>query len=135
MLWEHDKYNTLNMKKQIFYKEVDGITIPYQELTQWWVLRSMSGITVNGKIYFRDAHKPKSDRVLRHEYIHVLQQDELGFYKFLLLYCWQWVIGLIKFQKAYLNIKFEREAYANQKNIGYLKRRKPFNWKNYGIKS
>jgi len=33
--------------------------------------------------------------------------------------------------KAYLAVKFEKEAYLNQNNMNYLKERKPYAWLKY----
>ena len=72
----------------------------------------------------------------RHETIHFLQQCELLFIFFFLLYGIFWLIGLFtnKFDgaSAYRSIPFEREAYANQKDLDYLpKTRKWFGWVGY----
>jgi hypothetical protein len=32
---------------------------------------------------------------------------------------------------AYRNISFEREAYANQRNLDYLNSRRPYSWRRY----
>ena len=126
-----NKYSTNNMEKQIYSRVIDGVTVEWQELTQWWVIPSMSGITLNGKIYLRDAHKEQTDKKLRHEYTHVLQQLELGYFIFLLFYCAMWFWGAVTFQDAYESIKFAKEAYANQKKVGYLKTRPKNAWRNY----
>lgn len=115
---------------QKYYREIDGINVEYQRITQWWVFPSVVGITINGKIYLKDTSKP-SDRLLRHEYIHALQQEECGWIKFLFLYGWQWLIAAITFRDAYYSIKFEKEAYANQRKEGYLQNRKKFAWIKY----
>ena len=69
-----------------------------------------------------------------HEYIHTLQQRELLFLGFYILYVAEWLVRLIQFRsptKAYQHISFEREAYANMDNPNYTNRRKMFAWTNY----
>lgn len=66
-----------------------------------------------------------------HETIHYRQWLELGFIGFLVLYPTFWVWHLLRGMsgaEAYFQIPFEKEAYANQDDIGYLFRRKPYAW-------
>ena len=71
---------------------------------------------------------------LNHEKIHTRQMLELLIIPFYLLYVFEWLIRLLQyrnFYKAYSNISFEREAYSNQKNLNYLKKRKLFSFLYY----
>ncbi|MBF1566612.1 MAG: hypothetical protein HXO16_06015, partial [Prevotella salivae] len=52
----------------------------------------------------------------------------VGFY---LWYVLEWFVRLFKPGNAYLNIGFEREAYAHMNEPDYLQRRKPFSWWRY----
>ena len=55
---------------------------------------------------------------------------------FLWLYCLEWVFRLVQYRDmhtAYRNISFEREAYANEKELGYLTQRKRFAWFGYMV--
>ena len=77
-------------------------------------------------------------RLIVHERIHILQQKELFVLPFYILYVFFWILNIFRywgseniFQKAYQEIPFEREAYANDSNDIYLMTRKKFNWKNY----
>lgn len=70
--------------------------------------------------------------MLNHERIHSLQSKTfctrwLGFY---LVYLYYWIINLFKYKnslKAYYNIPFEIEAFANELDFKYSKS----NWKKY----
>lgn len=67
--------------------------------------------------------------ILNHERIHSRQMLELLVVPFYILYVLEWCIKCIKYRnsyQSYSNISFEREAYQNQKNLDYLKKRKPF---------
>ena len=58
-----------------------------------------------------------------HETIHFQQYLETLFLGFLILYFWDWFIGLMKYrdgQKAYLSIRAEQEAHKHQENLTYL---------------
>lgn len=70
---------------------------------------------------------------INHEKIHSAQMREV-LWIFYLLYCLEWFIRLLcyfSFKQAYKNISFEREAYANQSNMEYLKTRKHYSWISY----
>ena len=68
----------------------------------------------------------KIDEVtINHESIHTTQWKELWYIGFVLWYVIEWLIRLPK-GNAYRNISFEREAYANDKNLTYLQTRERF---------
>ena len=80
------------------------------------------------------AKGPCSERIINHEGIHSRQIFELVILPFYILYVLEWIIKLIlyrDFYQAYQNISFEREAYQNESDLNYLKRRKPFNFIRY----
>lgn len=63
---------------------------------------------------------------LNHEKIHSAQMRELLYIIFYLWYIFEWLILLIKYRsshKAHRNIRFEKEAYANENEANYLKYR------------
>ncbi len=64
---------------------------------------------------------------INHERVHLKQQLELLLVFFFIWYLFEYFIRLMKYRdsyKAYNRISFEREAYANEKNLDYLKSRK-----------
>ena len=75
-----------------------------------------------------------SETIRNHEIIHLHQQRELWLIGFYTLYVLYWIKGLFKtksFHKAYMEIPFEKEAYANENNFVYPATRKKHAWKNY----
>lgn len=74
----------------------------------------------------------KNDLVLvNHEKIHHRQQLELLILPFYIFYLLHYFFNLIKYKshhQAYLNIAFEREAFAQEHDRTYLKHRKIFEW-------
>ena len=75
-----------------------------------------------------------SVRTRNHEAIHWEQYKETLVVGFLLLYAIFYIIGLVKYRSgdlAYYNIPFEREAYENDDNLGYIFHRKRWSWINY----
>lgn len=72
-----------------------------------------------------------STRTRIHEAIHWEQYKETGIILFPLLYLIFWLWNLLKYhdgKRAYFEIPFEREAYKNDRDIGYLFRRKRWSW-------
>ncbi len=79
--------------------------------------------------------KSQFDEVmLRHEIIHLRQQLELLVLPFYFFYLINYLYNRLIFKnhsEAYMNIVFEREAYANDAVSNYLKQRKSFSWMKY----
>ena len=69
-----------------------------------------------------------------HEKIHLVQQKELWIIGFYILYVLYWLKARLKGlnnDDAYRFIPFEKEAYAHQNDLKYLKNRKQHAWKNF----
>jgi len=70
----------------------------------------------------------KTNQILiNHELIHLRQQLEMLVLPFYIWYISEYFIRRLQYKshyEAYKNISFEREAYANQQNLKYLKKRK-----------
>lgn len=80
------------------------------------------------------AKRPLTRIEAHHEYIHTLQQRELLYVGFYILYVGEWLIRLVQkhgWIKGYLAISFEREAYRNETNLDYEKTRPRFAWRRY----
>jgi hypothetical protein len=77
-----------------------------------------------------------SERLIRHESIHIQQYAELLVIGFYLVYVWDWLHGLIKYRngaKAYKQIRLEQEAYDNEHDENYLITRKRYAWLQYKV--
>ena len=75
-----------------------------------------------------------SEKTLNHERIHTSQMKEQLYAFFYLWYVIEWMIRLIRYRdsyKAYRNLSFEREAYANDDNFTYLETRRRFAFVKY----
>ena len=86
-------------------------------------------ITLYPVIIFRKDKKDRITEITRnHEEIHLRQQKEWLIIFFYLIYLVEWIINIFKYKfnthKAYWNISFEKEAYANQNDLDYLTTRK-----------
>lgn len=98
----------------------------------WWLSSKFAAITWFGRIYFncdratleRAMNSPAMLELERHEHIHILQAKTfktryLGFY---LTYLFYWAKNIFRYGfslKAYEEIPFEREAYANEHLYDY----------------
>lgn len=82
----------------------------------------------------------KKDLIVNHESIHVAQMRDfckwlpIGGTIFYILYLFEWLYKvLFKFpfsHKAYKDVSFEKEAYANEDNLAYINTRRKFQqWK------
>lgn len=68
---------------------------------------------------------------INHEEIHTKQMKELLYIGFYIWYFIEWAILFIKYRnsnKAYKNIRFEKEAYSNQDDLDYICCRKHYNY-------
>lgn len=85
-------------------------------------------------LFVRDGAKV-TPFLMNHEMIHYYQQREMLVLPFFLWYVVEFLFRLIQYcnwKKAYRNISFEREAYANEVNYDYLKNvRARFAWIKY----
>ena len=90
-------------------------------------------ITIFPFIFLRKQEFKFDVSLINHERIHLRQALELGIFVFYIWYLLDFAVQYYKFRdfdKAYLNIMFEREAYANEHNLLYLKERKWYSfWK------
>lgn len=91
--------------------------------------KGYAAINLFGVFFARKEFKPLSRFIENHETIHTAQMRELLYLFFYLFYVIEWIVRLFQYRdskEAYLNISFEREAYKNQKDMGYLKARKKY---------
>ena len=91
-----------------------------------WLLNSegIRGLAFFPFIFVGDASDIYPE-LINHEKIHLRQQLELGIIPF---YIW-YLIAL--YRVGYMNISFEKEAYANERDLTYLENRRIFAFKKY----
>ncbi|MFJ1473560.1 hypothetical protein ACILE9_04780 [Capnocytophaga cynodegmi] len=100
-------------------------------INHYLVPKGYSGITLFPFIFVNDKKTLENPYFLNHERIHLQQQKELLILPFYIWYAIDFIVKLFKYKKweiAYKNIIFEREAYKNETNLNYLKERKLFNF-------
>lgn len=95
--------------------------------------RGSKAVNLFGVLFVRgDAVMTSAD--INHEEIHTAQMKEMLYVFFYLWYVAEWLVRLVQCRsamEAYRSISFEREAYANERNMGYLQGRKAFAWVKY----
>ena len=97
-------------------------------------MKGYKAINIFGVLFSREgAVLTKED--LNHERIHTAQMRETLFIGFYLWYAVEWVIRLfldgLDGHTAYRNVSFEREAYANEGDKGYLSGRRFWSFLKY----
>ena len=106
-------------------------------VSKYLVPKGYNAITIFPIILVKDR-KLRDDKVLiNHESIHLKQQLELLIVPFYVLYVAEFTYRLLSYtnwEAAYRNLSFEREAYANEKDLAYLKTRPFWNVVNYIFK-
>jgi hypothetical protein len=103
-------------------------------VSKYLVPKGYGGITVFPFVFFRSKYHAGDVVSVNHEKIHLRQQAEL---LVVLFFIWYGLEFLVRFAKhrnwnnAYHSISFEREAYANESNLVYLKQRRFWRFLNY----
>ena len=92
--------------------------------------RGFSAINLMGVLFVHPGVY-LSNELMNHERIHSAQQREMLFVFFYMAYLAEWIMRLPMRGNAYRNISFEREAYANQRNLDYLHTRPHYAWRYY----
>lgn len=97
-------------------------------VSRYLIPKGFRGITLFPFIIVSSRDLKQNEVMINHEKIHIRQQLELLVLPFFVWYGMEFLMRWIKGKDknaAYRNISFEREAYSNEKDLGYLKRR-PF---------
>ena len=93
---------------------------------KYFLPKGYRGMTLFPFVFLADAADKKDAVFVNHERIHLRQQLELLIVFFYVWYFVEYVLRLLQLKdhkKAYRSISFEKEAYENEKDLGYLKGR------------
>lgn len=99
-------------------------------VTKYLIPKGYRGLAVFPFVFVKYSLDKENPVFVYHERIHLRQQLELLIVPFFVLYFLEFLLRLIQYGNmdlAYRNISFEREAYANEKDLDYLKNR--FLWR------
>lgn len=103
-------------------------------VTKYLIPKGYRGLTVFPFVFIKYRFDTENKVLLNHEKIHVRQQLELLVLPFFLWYFVEYAVRLLQYKNAnlaYRNISFEREAYANEKYLHYLEKRRFFSFLKY----
>ncbi len=98
----------------------------------------INGITLYPFILLQKPEYKENKVLINHEKIHLRQQLELLIVFFYLWYVVEYYYWFFKLKDgflAYRNISFEREAYAKESDLQYLKSRKFWSFWKYIVES
>jgi hypothetical protein len=102
--------------------------------TKFLVPKGFRGLTIYPFVFLNKESDRTNLVFINHEKIHLRQQVEMLLIPFFIWYAIEFGIRLLHYKnrsEAYLNISFEREAYANESDLRYLKNRKHFAFLKY----
>ncbi|MCF6128238.1 hypothetical protein L1S35_01030 [Flavobacterium sp. AS60] len=95
-------------------------------VSKYLIPKGFRGITLFPFIVVSEHDLKQNLILVNHEKIHIRQQIELLVLPFFIWYgiefLVRWIISKDR-DSAYRNISFEKEAYANEKQLDYLKQR------------
>ncbi|MGC4040277.1 MAG: hypothetical protein QM710_05705 [Flavobacterium sp.] len=103
-------------------------------VSKYLIPNGFRGITLFPFILVSAKELKENAVMIDHERIHIRQQIELLVLPFFIWYGLEFLVkwaGCRDRNKAYRNISFEREAYANEKDPYYLKKRPFWNFLRY----
>jgi len=95
-------------------------------VSKYLIPKGYRGLTIFPFVFVKYRLDKENLVFINHERIHLRQQLELLIIPFFIWYTLEFFMRLIQFKNfdlAYRNISFEREAYANESDLEYLKRR------------
>ena len=102
---------------------------------KWLFRKNFVGMAIFPFILLRNKEDKSNSHLILHEKIHIIQQLELLIIPFFIWYGIEYIVRLFQFKfdqnKAYRNLSFEREAYANDHDLNYLKKRKFYSFIKY----
>lgn len=94
--------------------------------SKYFVPKGYSGLAIYPFVFLKSKALKKDGVLINHEKIHLRQQVEMLVLPFYIIYILEFLFRYIQYRQVYLaykNISFEREAYANESNLNYLKTR------------
>jgi len=100
-------------------------------VAKYLIPKGYRGLTVFPFVFVKYRLDKENLVFMNHERIHLRQQLELLIIPFFIWYFLEYIFRLVQYKNmdlAYRNISFEREAYANEKELEYLKHRSFLNF-------
>ncbi|MBK0369956.1 hypothetical protein [Flavobacterium agrisoli] len=102
--------------------------------TKYLIPKGYRGLTLYPFVLIKYKQDKTNAIFINHEKIHLRQQLEMLIVPFFIWYILEFVWRWMKFRNfhlGYRNISFEKEAYYNETDFDYLKKRKFFQFTEY----
>ncbi|MBP1223555.1 hypothetical protein [Flavobacterium sp. 1355] len=103
-------------------------------VAKYLIPKGYRGMTVFPFVVLKYDFDKANQVFVNHERIHLKQQIELLIIPFFVWYFLEYLFRLAQYKNkdlAYRNISFEREAYAKETDLNYLKKRSFFQFMDY----
>jgi hypothetical protein len=103
-------------------------------VAKYLIPKGYRGLTLFPFVFVKYRFDSDNKVLINHEKIHFRQQLEMLVLPFFVWYSVEYAVRLLQYKNAnlaYRNISFEREAYANEYHLDYLKARSFFGFLNY----
>jgi hypothetical protein len=103
-------------------------------VAKYLIPKGYRGMAVFPFVVLKYDFDKANETFVNHERIHLKQQIELLIIPFFAWYFLEYLFRLVQYKNKYLsyrNISFEREAYAKETDLNYLKNRSFFQFLNY----
>jgi hypothetical protein len=107
-------------------------------VNKFFLAKGFKGISLWPFVILKHQSLAKEPVFMNHERIHLSQQIEMLILPFYLWYSLEFLLRLVQFKNAnlaYKNISFEREAYENESDLNYFRKRHLWNFTNYLFKN
>lgn len=102
--------------------------------SKYLVPKGYAAMAIFPFIFVHDQKMKENKVLINHERIHLRQQAEMLILPFYIWYVTEYLVNRLVFKdrkKAYRNISFEREAYANEADLTYLANRPLWNFRKF----
>jgi len=103
-------------------------------VSRYLIPKGFSGLSIYPFVVVSERKYRENGIFINHEKIHIRQQIEMLVLPFFIWYVLEYFVRLIQYKNrnlAYRNISFEREAYAKEHDLDYLKTRRFWKFLSY----
>ncbi|MDO7173998.1 hypothetical protein Q5N74_17545 [Mariniflexile sp. AS56] len=103
-------------------------------ISKYLVPKGYLGVTCYPFVFLKTKELKQNAVLVNHENIHLKQQMEMLVVLFYIIYGLEFLLRFLLYKnknRAYRNISFEREAYAHETDLDYLKQRKFWSFLKY----
>lgn len=107
-------------------------------VNKYFLAKGFNGISLWPFVILKHKALAKNPVFINHERIHLKQQIEMLILPFYLWYFLEYIVRFFQYKNsyaAYKNISFEREAYENETDLYYFKKRCFWNFIDYLVEN